>query len=74
MSSVANYIKDESGVHLSLHLTPDEYRAMTTALLLDASNEAERVRLLLARAKQQHETKPAPADITDPDAPPVGGA
>ena len=74
MSSTASYFKDEAGVHLSLHLTPDEYRAMTTALYLDASQAAERVRLLLANAKLHEETKIAAADITDPDAPPLGGA
>lgn len=72
MSSTASYFKDEAGVHLSLHLTPAEYREMTGSLLLNGSREAEAVRQLLARAKAHEETK-----VVEPrfelDAPPVGG-
>ena len=75
MSSVASYRRDETGVvHLGLHLSAEEYRALTTALYLDPSNAAERVRLMLALAKEQFERRQnaEPADITDADAPPVG--
>ena len=57
MSNTASYFRDEAGVHLSLHLTPAEYRELAGSLLLNGSREAEAVRLLLARAKEREETK-----------------
>ena len=59
MTSVASYFKDESGVHLTLHISGAEYIVLMDSLLDANVYEASELRELLLAAHAREDRKAA---------------